>query len=475
MKSLTALALTALLVDPGWDLSGPLAVWDRLVSRPVDAGNFVYLAAGGATQTLAIKADGSLYLSDVMPQITEVPAEFLTGPYVAAGMGRNHLLAIRPDGTIATHPPDSAAPTTGSFKAVTGGSMHSVALDTDGRVTVWGSGPAVVAGAPAGMLFDAIAARGSYTLAIGKDGNIYGWGANPIFSSPLGWTSAGPHFKAPREVGRSYTKVAAGMSPVTGQGLIAALRDDGRIVMWDSIIDSSMKVAPPPTDVTFKDVALGLGYGVGIDVQGHLHAWSDTARAGFVANKPEGVYSMVSAATSHATAIEATPLTSAGPAEVWLGLKNSDDVGTKFDLLAEVLHNGNVIASGQLNSVPGGSSGFNNAALRSIDLVLTSPLYLDPGEILSLKLSVRIATAVSGHRSGTARLWLNDAAANSRLTVTVDGAQVEFYLVGSSAATYSLQEGETGAGPRKTIDVFVDKAVGGNPFKPFGTWSMMVQ
>jgi hypothetical protein len=28
------------------------------------------------------------------------------------------------------------------------------------------------------------------------------------------------------------------------------------------------------------------------------------------------------------------------------------------------------------------------------------------------------------------------------------------------------------AGPRKTIDVFVDRAVGGNPFKPFGTWSV---
>jgi hypothetical protein len=28
-----------------------------------------------------------------------------------------------------------------------------------------------------------------------------------------------------------------------------------------------------------------------------------------------------------------------------------------------------------------------------------------------------------------------------------------------------------GPGPKKTIDVAVDRAVGGNPFKPFGTWS----
>ena len=56
-------------------------------------------------------------------------------------------------------------------------------------------------------------------------------------------------------------------------------------------------------------------------------------------------------------------MTAVGPANVWIGLKNSDDVGTRFDLLAEVLKNGTVIGSGQVNSVSGGSSGFNNAIL----------------------------------------------------------------------------------------------------------------
>ncbi len=28
-----------------------------------------------------------------------------------------------------------------------------------------------------------------------------------------------------------------------------------------------------------------------------------------------------------------------------------------------------------------------------------------------------------------------------------------------------------GGGPKMTIDVLVDRAVDGNPFKPFGTWS----
>jgi hypothetical protein len=36
-------------------------------------------------------------------------------------------------------------------------------------------------------------------------------------------------------------------------------------------------------------------------------------------------------------------LTSLSPAQIWLGLKNSDDTGTKFDLLAEVYRNGTLI------------------------------------------------------------------------------------------------------------------------------------
>lgn len=158
-------------------------------------------------------------------------------------------------------------------------------------------------------------------------------------------------------------------------------------------------------------------------------------------------------------------VTALGPANVWIGLKNSDDVGTKFDLLAEVLRNGVVIGSGQLNDVAGGSSGFNNAHLRTIPLSLTPDANCCNGP-LSFRLSVRIA-ASSGHRSGTARLWYNDALANSR----IDAA------LGSTTKTYFLLNlfnlGPTaGPGPKKTSDVKVDRAANGNPFKPFGTWTI---
>jgi uncharacterized repeat protein (TIGR01451 family) len=160
------------------------------------------------------------------------------------------------------------------------------------------------------------------------------------------------------------------------------------------------------------------------------------------------------------------PVTAVGPANVWIGLKNSDDVGTKFDLLAEVFKNGSLIGTGQLDGVNGGSSGFNNAVLRTINMALTDSVSFNTGDTLSFKLSVRIAVGVPGHSSGTARLWYNDSAADSRVNVTLSGVPTDYFLRdGFVLATTA------GPGPKKTVDVLVKKA-GGNPFKPFGTWSI---
>src|SRR5262249_7043249 len=123
-------------------------------------------------------------------------------------------------------------------------------------------------------------------------------------------------------------------------------------------------------------------------------------------------------------------LTALSPAMIWLGLKTSDDIGTKFDLLAEVLKNDTVIASAEAdNVVPGSGSGFGAAAMRTIIQPLSSPTVFAAGDRLEFRLSVRIAQAVSGHRSGTARLWFNDAAANSRFETTINGTSTDLFLL----------------------------------------------
>jgi uncharacterized repeat protein (TIGR03803 family) len=155
-----------------------------------------------------------------------------------------------------------------------------------------------------------------------------------------------------------------------------------------------------------------------------------------------------------------------GPADAWIGLKNSDDVGTSFDLLAEVFQDAVLVASGQLNGVPGVGSGFNNARLRTIAL---TPATVTPGTTLSVRLSVRVA-ADSRHRSGTARLWFNDASANTGLETAIGGAPANYYLWDGFKLGTAV-----GSGPKKALDIFVDRTKDGNAFKAFGTWSALAQ
>jgi len=182
---------------------------------------------------------------------------------------------------------------------------------------------------------------------------------------------------------------------------------------------------------------------------------------------PSEIQAIVNAGSAGKCKPTPTPsvMTALGPAQIWVGLKSSDDVGTRFDLLAEVSKNNDLIGSGQVNNVPGGSSGFNSARLDVVNLALTNSPGFGPGDTISIRLSVRIAA--TGHRSGTARLWFNDFAANSRFAATIGGQENDYFL--RNGFTLSTT---AGFGPKNTIDVLVDRAVGGNPFKAFGTWSM---
>jgi hypothetical protein len=154
-------------------------------------------------------------------------------------------------------------------------------------------------------------------------------------------------------------------------------------------------------------------------------------------------------------------------ASAWIGLKNSDDVGTKFDLLTEIRRNSTLVARGQLNSVNGGSSGFNNAVEQTIRTILNGAVAVRTGDTLSVTISARIAEGVVGHTSGTARLWYGDNTATSRVTTLADTVSRTYYLSGDSLASAPI------TGPRQFVDVLVKKT-DGNPFKPFKTWSVRV-
>lgn len=164
-------------------------------------------------------------------------------------------------------------------------------------------------------------------------------------------------------------------------------------------------------------------------------------------------------------------LTSLSPAKVWVGLRNSDDVGIRFDLAARVFLNGVEAGSGQLNSVAGGSSGFSNARLNAIALTLSDPIAVSSGDTLSVEILVRNACSGSGKNSGAARLWYNGQPidngvqrdAGTRFDATIDGSTNDYYLRGNALLS------KTAGSSRLAIE----KAAGGkcSGFKSFGTWS----
>jgi hypothetical protein len=173
-------------------------------------------------------------------------------------------------------------------------------------------------------------------------------------------------------------------------------------------------------------------------------------------------------------------VTAVDTTKVWIGLKNSDDVGLLLDLRAELLVNGAVAATGDLNNLGTGSSGFNNAILYSLPLSLTSgPIDIPAGAQLTVRVSVRRTCFGNGHNSGSALEWFNgqpiDTGANrdagTRVRFTLAGLAGDYFLRDSFALA------ATPGSARTSADVVVNSSVScpSCPYSPLGSWSLNLQ
>lgn len=185
-------------------------------------------------------------------------------------------------------------------------------------------------------------------------------------------------------------------------------------------------------------------------------------------------------ASANYSVIAEPPFGTPGPAHLWIGLKNSDNVGLRVDLRAEVILNGAIVASGQLDNLTTGSSGFNNAILRTVSLALIdgSPS-LPSGAQLDFRILVRRTCAGGGHASGTVRLWYNGAPidagasrdAGSRFGTVIGGVGTDRYMRPAGAL-------ETAPGSaRQFVDVAVNStaACPARPFNSVGSWGTTLQ
>jgi hypothetical protein len=180
------------------------------------------------------------------------------------------------------------------------------------------------------------------------------------------------------------------------------------------------------------------------------------------------------------------------PAHLSIGLKNSDDQGTLFDLKVELLRNGSPIASGIGRCITGVT---RNPDLAKEVIVPFDPFGIVPiasGDVLALKVSARIGTnpddtrctAAGGHNSAVGlRLYYDGTSRPSRFDAAIEGgADEDLFLhsdgtacgAGQSAGvtTRFLDPDAPTAAKAKCKDSGVLSFLRGNPFSIIGTWSL---
>jgi len=107
-------------------------------------------------------------------------------------------------------------------------------------------------------------------------------------------------------------------------------------------------------------------------------------------------------------------LTSLSDLHVWIGLKNSDDQGTNFDLRAELRKNGALIASGETKNIQGVTRNPDQAKEVTVAFGPISGDQFNPGDVLSIKILTKVADA-GGHSNAVGlRLYYDAVSRASR-------------------------------------------------------------
>jgi alpha-tubulin suppressor-like RCC1 family protein len=198
---------------------------------------------------------------------------------VAVAAGALHVLALKPDGRVATwassylpEPYNSVTNIPASVSnvaAVAAAEVCSMVLRSNGTVVAWGGfnpwAPAVT-NVPAGLSnVVAIATGGYHCLALKSNGTVIGWGSAPPASVPVGLSNV--------------IAVAAG----TDHNL--ALRLDGTVMAWGNNTYGQLTVPPGLSNVIA--VAAGTGLSLALKTDGTVAAWGAiqpgdaAAQAGF--------------------------------------------------------------------------------------------------------------------------------------------------------------------------------------------------
>lgn len=204
---------------------------------------------------------------------------------VAIASGAYHLLALTPEGRVATWGYQSSVVSAGLLNvpasasnvvAIAAAHFSSLALRADGRVIAWGDNTYGKATVPPGASnISAIAAGGSHNLALRANGTVIGWGNNWFGQStpPAGLSNV--------------VAIAAG-----GNHSLA-LKANGTISAWGDNSSGQTKPLPSLTNVIAIDAAVATS--VALKTDGTVMAWG----LGFSGNVAQGLSNIVAIAAGN--------------------------------------------------------------------------------------------------------------------------------------------------------------------------------
>ena len=165
-------------------------------------------------------------------------------------------------------------------------------------------------------------------------------------------------------------------------------------------------------------------------------------------------------------------LATLGPVKVWLGLKNSDDQGTYFDLKVELLKNGVAIAIGETRDIRGITRNPSLAREATVTFGAISDNQLTFGDVLSVRVMTKV-TASGGHSNAVGlRLYYDSMSRPSRFGMEIAPDPLKDYCLHSDSSGDFLNS----ISPTATDPKYKDSAsVERTTYKEIGTWSLTVQ
>jgi alpha-tubulin suppressor-like RCC1 family protein len=213
-------------------------------------------------------------------------------------------------------------PSVTNAAAIAGGYNHSLALNADGTVAVWGGQPAIPSYLHVTNV-TGIAAGGHMSLALRADGTVYQWGSGTLPSPPAslsnvmsvemnrtyisgassdgclalkrdgtvaGWANQYLPINGEMYGANSATMVAAGLNHAL------ALEADGSVMEWSDYFDYGNNWVPAILSNTVVAVAAGVGHSLALTTDGTVVAWGTRYSPYGIGNVPAGLNNVVAIA-----------------------------------------------------------------------------------------------------------------------------------------------------------------------------------